>query len=262
MNVTPGLIVVAMLLAAPSARADGPPVVAPSARTTPPVDGLAEVERGLRLERHSQQREIVLHHLADPRAPPPPPAPTSHPTWYGWQTLAADAASVVIVSFGLTRTETSTSGGMDLLAPVMIYGGAGAFVLGGPIVHAAHGRWTTAMGDLALRVGAPLVAGVVGYGIASTQVTSLPAYCNDPPAGFQGLGCVLDQVGNDSIRAEGALIGAGTGALVASVLDAAVLAHAPTSPSPVERLQPTLTWSPTVAVRPEGGASAGVVGRF
>jgi hypothetical protein len=270
MHVTLVPFALALLLVAPLAMADAPSTATPVAPTpaSTQVDALDEVERGLQLERPSVTREIVLHHAADappralslPPAPPAPPAPappapTPHGTWYGWQPLAVDTASIAVVALSVSRFGPSNSEAQWALAA----GGAGSFALGGPIIHAAHGRWGAAAGDLALRVGVPLVTGLIGFGIASTQTPSPPAFCN-APAPDQELGCALYPIGNDAMLLGGALLGAGAGALAVSLVDAVFLARTPAT-APSEQ-RPALTWSPTVSVRPEGGASAGIVGRF
>ena len=39
----------------------------------------------------------------------------------------------------------------------------GAYLLGGPIVHAAHDHWGRAFGSLGLRLAMPLLTGVIAY---------------------------------------------------------------------------------------------------
>ena len=55
--------------------------------------------------------------------------------WYGWQTLLADGSALLLASG----------------ASVPVY------VLGGPVIHWAHGNGWRGVGSLSLRVGAPVV---------------------------------------------------------------------------------------------------------
>jgi len=78
--------------------------------------------------------------------------------WYGWQTALVDAASL---SLGASVAALSDQGhDSDVSGAV---GGivVASYVLGGPIVHAAHGQWGTAGASLGLRLGAP-VGGALG----------------------------------------------------------------------------------------------------
>jgi hypothetical protein len=77
---------------------------------------------------------------------------------YGYQVAAPDAVGWVLVLVG---SQSENWGAAAL--------GVGGILLGGPIVHAAHGHWGRAGASLGLRVGAPL-AGVslgAGLGVAS-----------------------------------------------------------------------------------------------
>ena len=73
--------------------------------------------------------------------------------WYGWQTLVTDGAGV-----SLFVASAAASAHSQRAATGLVYGGAATLVLGGPVVHAAHGRWGAAAGSLALRVGLPALA--------------------------------------------------------------------------------------------------------
>jgi hypothetical protein len=68
--------------------------------------------------------------------------------WYGWQTLLVDGGVLV-------GTLAISSGGRSgsLALPVITTG----FIVGGPIVHAAHGQATSALGSLVLRASGPLL---------------------------------------------------------------------------------------------------------
>ena len=83
-------------------------------------------------------------------------APTEE-HWYGWQTLATDGASfVLLIAAGATAASGAEAGGA--------LGGLSltTYLLGGPIVHFAHENVGRGFGSLALRGGLPIVFGAVG----------------------------------------------------------------------------------------------------
>jgi hypothetical protein len=82
--------------------------------------------------------------VSDGSPPPSSKAPTSR--WYGWQTLIADGAALVTT-------------------PIAPLGGFVLYCTGSPIVHLAHGNVKNAGASLGLRVGAPTLGGLIGYGI-------------------------------------------------------------------------------------------------
>lgn len=73
--------------------------------------------------------------------------------WYRWQALVTDGAGVALFA-----ASGAASAHSQREATGLIYAGAATLVVGGPIVHAAHGRWGAAAGSLALRVGLPALA--------------------------------------------------------------------------------------------------------
>ena len=163
---------------------------------------------------------------APPRHAPTVDAPEEHEEWYGWQTLTTDAASVTfLVGFGVAAGRSNN----DATETVFASACAGAYFLGGPIVHAAHGNWGRAAGSLGLRVGAPFVGSLLGLVIASSTDSSF-----DDSA---GMGAV------------GALVGIGT----AVVLDAAVLGYETVQDEPV--VMPAMSTG-------KNGTWVGVTGRF
>jgi hypothetical protein len=88
--------------------------------------------------------------------------------------------------------------------------GVGGYVLGAPIVHFAHGRVDTGFGSLGMRVGLPLVTGLVGLAVGSGDNGSAHS-------------------GAAYGAAVGAAFGAIVGALGAIIIDASVLAYRPPS---------------------------------
>lgn len=108
--------------------------------------------------------------------------------WYGAETLAVDALSLLLAFSGLA------------MEPLWVLGVAG-YVLGGPIIHGTHGSFGRAAGSLALRVALPFVA--VGAGMLIEDCSDGGEYC-----GLTSL-----------------VIGIPVGMLAAIIVDASVLAR-------------------------------------
>jgi hypothetical protein len=83
--------------------------------------------------------------------------------WYGWQILVVDVAEAA-VSAATGAVALGGSIGQDLTAPLGMTGVV-SYVAGGPTVHIAHGHAGRAAISVALRVGTPLVFGLVGMGL-------------------------------------------------------------------------------------------------
>jgi hypothetical protein len=148
-------------------------------------------------------------------------------SWYGWQTLIADGTSVLVLPIVAGVSQSPTLGGIAL----------GGYFLAPPFIHGAHGRWGMFAASLGLRVGMPIVGGLLG-------------------AAAQG-----DCSGELCIPV-GAAIGVAIGALGAVALDASLLAYETVEPDPRYRGQPSkpsrVVWSPSVAPRKEGGFTLGL----
>jgi hypothetical protein len=84
----------------------------------------------------------------------PPVATESH--WYGWQTLLTDGGAIALPVLASTL-------GNEPATTVALCAGAGAFVLGAPIVHLAHGR----EGAFALSLGLRLALPALGLAVLS-----------------------------------------------------------------------------------------------
>jgi len=184
--------------------------------------------------------EPVVTPTARAEAPPPSPPRTGGRTqkqWYGWETILADSASVVVFALGANANDGA--GQTPLLA-----GGLMSFAVATPLVHAAHGRWGMAVGDVGIRAGAVLVGSMSG--------ALLGAALGSGPSNQWG-GTTID--GAES----GLLVGAVLGALSASVLDAAVFARERVKPEETETA--AFTWGPSLRPVREG-AVAGVAGTF
>jgi hypothetical protein len=88
--------------------------------------------------------------ITEPAAPPPPSI-----SWYGYQTLAADATAVALAFVSAGKNST----------PVAI-GAIGIYLLGAPTVHALHGRPLATVGSLGLRIFLPLISSALGAATA------------------------------------------------------------------------------------------------
>lgn len=136
--------------------------------------------------------------------------------WYGWMTLAVDVPAITVAAVGLAVDSAPAA-----------YSGLVSYLVGAPIIHAAHGKAGTPFASLGLRTGLPL-------GMA---VLLVPAEGDSP----------------DAIAA--ALVAFGVGAAGAVALDAAVLAFA-------ERpATATVAWRPSIVVQPSRW-TVGAVGVF
>lgn len=84
---------------------------------------------------------------------PCPPLTRRHS--YGWQTLATDGAGIGLIVLG---------GAMHFEAAAAVTSasiGGASLLLGGPLVHVAHGRWPIGVLDFGMRLTLPLVGGYV-----------------------------------------------------------------------------------------------------
>jgi hypothetical protein len=176
-----------------------------------------------------------LEALASSKAAPEPEK-TTQPEWYGYQTLAADGAAVVMTAGALVSDSPTNT---------LAYAALGTYLLGAPIVHFAHKRVGMGFADFGIRAGAPIVLGILG-GFAGALLSS------------QLSGVV-----------EGAGAGLVTGVLTASTLDAALFAQEAPARSADSTPKPAATGfrlAPVFGVGREGPsgthATAGVVGVF
>jgi hypothetical protein len=155
-----------------------------------------------------------------PAAPLPEPEPELELENYRWQIVAADVASVVLV-FSV-RDAGASLGGLT-------------YVLGGPVIHGAHGHGGRVIASLALRAGLPIAMAFGGAALARHG-------CSDEDCDDGSFG--------------GAILGFGLGIVTAMVVDTALIAQ------PVEvRKHADATWAPQIAVTSRH-VGLGVVGRF
>jgi hypothetical protein len=150
--------------------------------------------------------------------------------WYGWQVMSADA--IALAAAGSTALVADAVDGDPSTVGGAVF--AGGYVLGGPTVHALQGRYGRAAGSLALRVGGPLLFGVLGYHL-------------DPGDGG----------GEDADEdiADSAQLGIAVGTVGALLLDWTSLAWAPVDRAREPRVVPT-------AAAGNGSFALGLAGRF
>jgi hypothetical protein len=151
--------------------------------------------------------------VADEEGALPAPAPSSGASWYGYQTVSADATAAA-----LTALSFQTNSGAASWAAI------GVYLLGAPVVHAAHQRPLAALGSLGLRIGLPLLASSVG---AATADCSSNRVVND-----------------DNCQFGPSLVGLGVGIVLAAIIDSAAIAwDPPSSPGSYRPAPVTEPWS-------------------
>jgi len=87
-------------------------------------------------------------------APAKPEQPQT--TWYGWQTLLADGAAAGLVGLAILSPDGN---GANVLGTASFV----TYLVGGPIIHWAHGHGAKGWGSLGLRVGLPLAGTLAGF---------------------------------------------------------------------------------------------------
>jgi hypothetical protein len=95
---------------------------------------------------------------ADDATNPPAAISTPRGPWYGWQSLIIDAPAVSLLVAGAAAPTLN-----DRLGSAPTIAGGVAFVLGGPIVHWAHGSVGKGFASLGLRVVIPVLAELAFY---------------------------------------------------------------------------------------------------
>jgi hypothetical protein len=172
---------------------------------------------------------------------PPAPTPARQAEWYGWQTLLVDGVAIGTIPLELAPSASFTrtpSASYLLLASVSTY------AIGAPLVHIAHGHTGRGLADLGLRVGAVAAGGIAG---AALGKPGTPSACEANLAG-----CLAES-------SNGLAVGATIGAVLASLIDASLLARE-TKPAEMAP-SPSFTWSPLAAMT-KGGGTAGLQGSF
>src|SRR5262245_33494029 len=116
--------------------------------------------------------------------------------WYGWQTLLLDGAATGTILLGTTNPE-----GVGIALAGLV-----GFVVSGPVVHGIHERPAgRVLGSLGLRLGLPLLGGIVGSSVAD---------CRDAED-FDDVGGAYCQIGYIGL---GGLVGLGAAAIADAAL--------------------------------------------
>jgi len=135
-------------------------------------------------------------------APAKPEQPQT--TWYGWQTLLADGAAAGLVGLAILSPDGN---GANVLGTASFV----TYLVGGPIIHWAHGHGAKGWGSLGLRVGLPLGGTLAGFLVGK-------AVCGDSNGDFIDCPVVYGALG---------LLG---GMVAAPVVDATIVAREPVTP--------------------------------
>jgi hypothetical protein len=151
--------------------------------------------------------------------------------WYGWQTLAVDAAGVGLGLYAISRDAVDSDTGepnsdtLNLALSMYLVG-----MIGAPWVHVARGEPLRALGDFGLRAFVPplfALGGMIGW-------------CTGTAG--SGSGSCIDS---------GAEVGLLGGAVLAAVIDSLVLSTEP-APRRPSTGPPGLAWTPGFALEPGG----------
>lgn len=165
--------------------------------------------------------------LAPPGPPPAPPARTKE-EWYGWKLLIVDGA-VITSGVGLAVADAPAAGAITAVS---------GYVLGGPIVHWAHGQVGRGFVSLGGRIVIPLLTGATVLGV------TYAAFGTGNFVGSRRSDNVFDSV--NMVFALGA---AALSAPVAIALDAGILARRPAR-TPTAK-QASLQWAPSAGYDPK-----------
>jgi hypothetical protein len=163
-----------------------------------------------------------------PRQQPREIAEPDDANWYGWQTFVSDAISTglfvaaIQISNGNGLLEDSAPPAANLAAGL----GMAGYVAGAPTIHIVHGRPGAATGSVLLRLGLPVVGGLVGDRLATCP----------PPSGDYG-NCGLGEI----------VVGFLGGIVAASVIDATALSWEDPSPKIEAPPGPTLGFAPVLS---------------
>ena len=195
-------------------------------------------------------------------------AEESDTRWYGWQTLAVDAAAAATMVVGVATAPNTAEGAGSLVLPsraledapkstTTLDVGLALYSLGPAVVHAAHGRPLHSMGSAAMRGLGPTAGACIGFAIGVVIAIPVLMVSDDSHGGFMDFG----KNGN-AVIVGGIVSGAVLGAAVPVFVDATVFSkervetkEAPKTPPPVVTVQPQLSYT-------KAGPSVGVAGTF
>ncbi|HEX4404316.1 MAG TPA: hypothetical protein VH560_05780 [Polyangia bacterium] len=184
----------------------------------------------------------LLLPVASARADDSSPAEAAPPSSDGYrlQTFAVDASSLALF-MGFQRENSGEGDGH--LGRELLLGALGGYLLGGPIIHAAHGHGGRAIADFFLRAALPVLGAVIG------DAASKPS-CHGAE-----YPCGITQTATGFV----------VGAAAAAVIDIALLSGPGAAQPPAERVasraRSSWTLAPSVAAS-STLALVGVGGRF
>ncbi|HEU4533142.1 MAG TPA: hypothetical protein VFS00_03455 [Polyangiaceae bacterium] len=229
-----------------SARAKGPEWFDPAPAKPAAAEGPGERSNEAPGEGAAEAKPPREAEKAPPPAPCPPPAPPAPPVRvkqaaepkpeivkYGWQTMASDVTAVALLGIG-SATENDGVG-----STVASAAGLGFYLLGAPLVHAAHGQIGKGFGSFGLRLGAPIGGALTGLAIASTLCPG------EQPGENRAHLCPIAY----------SMLGGFLGTVTAVLVDATVLAKKEV------RARPSVSFAPSV-IPSRNGASFGLAGAF
>ena len=178
----------------------------------------------------------TAHAQSPAQAPPAPPGPA----------VSAGATRVETHSYGLQIAGVDVAVLAGAAATKSSNVGVGGYLLGGPLVHLAHGHVGRALGSAALRAGLPVAGALLGGSLGDSRCER-----EDNPEEL----CGLEEM------AAGLVIGAAA----ASLVDATVLAReeveVPTQRAGLVQVGP-ISATPNVIASAGGKLSLGVTGSF
>ncbi len=154
-------------------------------------------------------------------------------TWYGWQTLLADGASVGLFGIALRLND-------GVAAVVLAGAGVLGYVFGGPVLHWQHDREFIGYIDFTMRLGLPILIGQAAESATNGQSGFCDFICGD--------------------GANAAAAGVVVGMITAVMVDSIALSWE-TAPKAGDARAPRLRWTP-IASPARGGATAGIGGTF
>ena len=185
----------------------------------------------------------------DRRLPVAPPAPAPSPegpgrTFYGWQILLANGASLAVTSVAWQQESV----------PLGAAGLAGQ-AFGAPIVHAAHGRWGASFASFGINALVPLAGAAVGVAIAAAQVGKdvQATVDNANPQDLEAIEAAADRVYRTAKTEP--FVGYVTGVVVATAVDTLLQGWSPGKDPPADG-RAVARWAPRV----EAGPTRPVVG--
>jgi hypothetical protein len=234
------VVLVALVAGSGAARADEADVDASEAPQTSPWAGEADVPEAPQAPEAPEAPQAPQMSARAGEADVPEAPRTTRTSWYGWQTLLADAGVIALWSAAYAVDEakygSSSPQSYDRGTNLLVASGVAVYFLGGPAIHWAHGHGRKGLGSLGLRVGLPLGGLIAGALLGSVA-------CGSGDNEFVPCPAVIGALG---------FLG---GAVAAPIVDAAVVAREPVT-------QPADSQFQAAFVPSGGGGTFVLAGRF